>query len=78
MTKVFTFWSLQQKEAELRETSGQLHEAEKRKEKVGKEMGTIRQDIDTQKVRRSGPVCALSCPTAHLVTTETAPSCSIH
>lgn len=43
--------SLQQKESELQETNSQLHEAEKNKEKVNKEMGNIRQDIDTQKVR---------------------------
>lgn len=40
---------LQQKEAELQETNTQLHEAEKHKEKLNKEMGNIRQDIDTQK-----------------------------
>lgn len=53
---LFTFWSLQRKELELQETDSQLHEAEKHKEKISKEMGTIRQDIDTQKVRRSGSV----------------------
>uniref|UniRef100_A0A7N6A6U5 Zinc-hook domain-containing protein n=1 Tax=Anabas testudineus TaxID=64144 RepID=A0A7N6A6U5_ANATE len=42
---------LQQKEAELQETNTQLHEAEKHKEKINKEMGSIRQDIDTQKVQ---------------------------
>lgn len=47
---LFTFWPLQQKESELQETNSQLHEAEKHKEKVSREMGTIRQDIDTQKV----------------------------
>ena len=41
---------LQQKESDLRETNTQLHEAEKHKEKITKEMGTVRQDIDTQKV----------------------------
>uniref|UniRef100_H3DLI5 RAD50 double strand break repair protein n=1 Tax=Tetraodon nigroviridis TaxID=99883 RepID=H3DLI5_TETNG len=41
----------EQKESELQETNSQLHEAEKHKEKVSKEMGTIRQDIDTQKVQ---------------------------
>uniref|UniRef100_A0A3Q1EU52 RAD50 homolog, double strand break repair protein n=1 Tax=Acanthochromis polyacanthus TaxID=80966 RepID=A0A3Q1EU52_9TELE len=40
-----------QKESELQETNTQLHEAEKHKEKINKEMGTIRQDIDTQKVQ---------------------------
>lgn len=44
------FLSLQQKETELRETSTQLHEAEKHKDKINKEMGNVRQDIDTQKV----------------------------
>lgn len=44
------FW-LQQKELELQETNTQLHEAEKQKEKISKEMGSIRQDIDTQKVQ---------------------------
>ena len=41
---------LQQKETELRETSSNLHEAEKQKDKISKEMGNIRQDIDTQRV----------------------------
>uniref|UniRef100_A0A3Q3GJ44 RAD50 homolog, double strand break repair protein n=1 Tax=Labrus bergylta TaxID=56723 RepID=A0A3Q3GJ44_9LABR len=41
----------EQKEAELQETNTQLHEAEKCKEKINKEMGNIRQDIDTQKVQ---------------------------
>uniref|UniRef100_A0A667YDL7 RAD50 double strand break repair protein n=1 Tax=Myripristis murdjan TaxID=586833 RepID=A0A667YDL7_9TELE len=40
-----------QKESELQETNTQLHEAEKHKEKINKEMGNIRQDIDTQKVQ---------------------------
>lgn len=42
---------LQLKESELQETNTQLHEAEKNKEKINKEMGNIRQDIDTQKVQ---------------------------
>lgn len=46
----FTFWSLQNKQLELQGTESQLHEAEMHKEKISKEMGTIRQDIDTQKV----------------------------
>ncbi|XP_070699662.1 DNA repair protein RAD50 [Pempheris klunzingeri] len=41
----------EQKETELQETNTQLHEAEKYKEKISKEMGNIRQDIDTQKVQ---------------------------
>ncbi|XP_029030589.1 DNA repair protein RAD50 [Betta splendens] len=41
----------EQKEAELHETNAQLHEAEKNREKINKEMGNIRQDIDTQKVQ---------------------------
>lgn len=41
----------EQKETELRETSTQLHEAEKHKDKINKEMGNVRQDIDTQKVQ---------------------------
>ncbi|KAM6984425.1 DNA repair protein RAD50 [Tautogolabrus adspersus] len=41
----------EQKESELQETNTQLHEAEKYKEKINKEMGNIRQDIDTQKVQ---------------------------
>ncbi|XP_037323920.2 DNA repair protein RAD50 [Pungitius pungitius] len=41
----------EQKEAELQETNTQLHEAEKDKEKINKEMGNVRQDIDTQKVQ---------------------------
>lgn len=56
LRNLFTFWSLQHKELELQGTDSQLHEAEKHKEKISKEMGTIRQDIDTQKVRRSGSV----------------------
>ena len=45
------FIVLQQKESELQETNTQLHEAEKHKEKINKEIGNIRQDIDTQKVK---------------------------
>ncbi|XP_060096492.1 DNA repair protein RAD50 [Heteronotia binoei] len=41
----------QQKEAELDEVKNQLAECEKKKEKINKEMGTIRQDIDTQKIQ---------------------------
>ncbi|KAG8008563.1 DNA repair protein RAD50 [Nibea albiflora] len=41
----------EQKESELQETNTQLHEAERNKEKITKEMGNIRQDIDTQKVQ---------------------------
>uniref|UniRef100_A0A8D0AQM4 RAD50 double strand break repair protein n=1 Tax=Sander lucioperca TaxID=283035 RepID=A0A8D0AQM4_SANLU len=41
----------EQKESELQETNTQLHEAEKYKDKINKEMGNIRQDIDTQKVQ---------------------------
>ncbi|KAG7220084.1 hypothetical protein INR49_008978 [Caranx melampygus] len=41
----------EQKESELQETNTQLHEAEKQKEKISKEIGNIRQDIDTQKVQ---------------------------
>ncbi|XP_047235426.1 DNA repair protein RAD50 [Girardinichthys multiradiatus] len=41
----------EQKESELHETTTQLHEAEKQKEKINREMGNIRQDIDTQKVQ---------------------------
>ncbi|XP_046898994.1 LOW QUALITY PROTEIN: DNA repair protein RAD50 [Hypomesus transpacificus] len=41
----------EQKETELRETSSNLHEAEKQKDKISKEMGNIRQDIDTQRVQ---------------------------
>lgn len=48
---------LQQKEVELQETNTQLHEAEKHKEKINKEMGNIRQDIDTQK---AWPPCNVS------------------
>lgn len=44
-------WASQQKESELQETNTQLHEAEKQKEKINKDMGNIRQDIDTQKVQ---------------------------
>ncbi|XP_061473042.1 DNA repair protein RAD50 [Rhineura floridana] len=41
----------QQKESELDEVKDQLAECEKKKEKINKEMGTIRQDIDTQKIQ---------------------------
>ncbi|KAJ7997242.1 hypothetical protein DPEC_G00226940 [Dallia pectoralis] len=41
----------EQKEAELQEVSTQVHEAEKNKEKINKDIGDIRQDIDTQKVQ---------------------------
>ncbi|KAK1788005.1 hypothetical protein P4O66_016479 [Electrophorus voltai] len=41
----------EQKEAELQETNTQLLEAEKQREKINKDMGNIRQDIDTQKVQ---------------------------
>ncbi|XP_044310201.1 DNA repair protein RAD50-like isoform X1 [Varanus komodoensis] len=41
----------QQKECELDEVKAQLAESEKKKEKINKEMGTIRQDIDTQKIQ---------------------------
>ena len=51
---------LQQKESELHDTNGQLHEAEKHKEKITKEMGAVRQDIDTQKVPAQLPVAVLS------------------
>uniref|UniRef100_A0A8C7VLB1 RAD50 homolog, double strand break repair protein n=1 Tax=Oncorhynchus mykiss TaxID=8022 RepID=A0A8C7VLB1_ONCMY len=40
-----------QKEGELRETNTQVHEAEKQREKINKDSGNIRQDIDTQKVQ---------------------------
>lgn len=45
-----TFFFIQQKEAELQEINVQLTEAEKQREKINKDMGNIRQDIDTQKV----------------------------
>ncbi|XP_051734464.1 DNA repair protein RAD50-like [Ctenopharyngodon idella] len=41
----------EQKETELQEVEKQLHEAEKHREKTNKDMGNIRQDIDTQKVQ---------------------------
>ncbi|XP_029439215.1 DNA repair protein RAD50 [Rhinatrema bivittatum] len=41
----------EQKENELHEITTQLNECEKHKEKINKEMVTIRQDIDTQKVQ---------------------------
>ncbi|EMP32254.1 DNA repair protein RAD50 [Chelonia mydas] len=40
-----------QKECELDEVKTQLADCEKQKEKINKEMGTIRQDIDTQKIQ---------------------------
>ncbi|CAM4588312.1 DNA repair protein RAD50 [Lepidochelys kempii] len=40
-----------QKESELDEVKTQLADCEKQKEKINKEMGTIRQDIDTQKIQ---------------------------
>ncbi|XP_067422532.1 DNA repair protein RAD50 [Emydura macquarii macquarii] len=40
-----------QKESELDEVKTQLANCEKQKEKISKEMGTIRQDIDTQKIQ---------------------------
>lgn len=48
--RVFLWLWEQQKEEELRDTSTQLQEAEKHKEQVNKDMGNVRQDIDTQKV----------------------------
>lgn len=47
---MYLFYFLQQKEAELQETNAQLLDAEKHWEKINKDLGTIRQDIDTQKV----------------------------
>uniref|UniRef100_A0AAY4AU31 Zinc-hook domain-containing protein n=1 Tax=Denticeps clupeoides TaxID=299321 RepID=A0AAY4AU31_9TELE len=41
----------EQKEAELKDTESRLYEAEKHREKINKDMGNIRQDIDTQKVQ---------------------------
>uniref|UniRef100_A0A670Y8A9 RAD50 double strand break repair protein n=1 Tax=Pseudonaja textilis TaxID=8673 RepID=A0A670Y8A9_PSETE len=41
----------QQKESELEKVTVQLIDSEKKKEKINKEMGTIRQDIDTQKIQ---------------------------
>jgi len=38
----------------------QLHEAEKQREKTNKDMGNIRQDIDTQKVKQSF-ICFYFC-----------------
>lgn len=40
-----------QKETELNEVVVQLNECDKHKEKINKEMGTMRQDIDTQKIQ---------------------------
>ncbi|KAM3847766.1 DNA repair protein RAD50 isoform 1-T2 [Vipera latastei] len=41
----------QQKESELEKVTVQLVDCEKKTEKINKEMGTIRQDIDTQKIQ---------------------------
>ncbi|XP_059398425.1 DNA repair protein RAD50-like [Carassius carassius] len=41
----------EQKKIELQEVDKQLHEAEKQRDKIIKDMGNIRQDIDTQKVQ---------------------------
>lgn len=46
--KEFSF--LQQKETELNKVIAQLSECDKHKEEINKEMGIMRQDIDTQKV----------------------------
>lgn len=40
-----------QKETELNEVVVQLNDCDKHKEKINKEMGTMRQDIDTQKIQ---------------------------
>ncbi|XP_041521595.1 DNA repair protein RAD50 isoform X2 [Microtus oregoni] len=40
-----------QKETELNEVVAQLNDCDKQKEKINKEMGTMRQDIDTQKIQ---------------------------
>lgn len=48
MLKEFSF--VQQKENELNQVIAQLSECEKHKENINKEMGIMRQDIDTQKV----------------------------
>lgn len=48
--KCLFIFHLQQKESELEEVTVELVDCEKQKEKINKEMGTIRQDIDTQKV----------------------------
>lgn len=40
-----------QKETELNEVVAQLNDCDKHKEKINKEMGTMRQDIDTQKIQ---------------------------
>lgn len=45
---------LKQKEGELQETNTQVHEAEKQREKINRDSGNIRQDIDTQKVSSDG------------------------
>ncbi|XP_063059247.1 DNA repair protein RAD50 [Engraulis encrasicolus] len=41
----------EQKESELQDTNTKLYEAETLREKINKEMASIRQDIDTQKVQ---------------------------
>ncbi|XP_056587602.1 DNA repair protein RAD50 [Triplophysa dalaica] len=41
----------EEKETELQEVDKQLHAAEKQREKINKDMGNFRQDIDTQKVQ---------------------------
>ncbi|KAK9406581.1 DNA repair protein RAD50 [Crotalus adamanteus] len=41
----------QQKESQLEKVTVQLVDCEKKTEKINKEMGTIRQDIDTQKIQ---------------------------
>ncbi|XP_028906603.1 DNA repair protein RAD50 [Ornithorhynchus anatinus] len=41
----------QQKESELNKVATQINECEKQKEKINNEMGTMRQDIDTQKIQ---------------------------
>ncbi|KAG8439205.1 hypothetical protein GDO86_005431 [Hymenochirus boettgeri] len=41
----------EQKESELQELIGRLNESERQKEKINRDMITIRQDIDTQKIQ---------------------------
>ncbi|XP_052393818.1 DNA repair protein RAD50 isoform X2 [Carassius gibelio] len=41
----------EQKKNELQEVEKRLHEAEKQRDKISKDIGNIRQDIDTQKVQ---------------------------
>lgn len=48
-------YCLQQKDAELQDLITRLNECEKQKEKINKEMITVRQDIDTQKVSMKSP-----------------------